>query len=177
VKIVIVGCGRVGAAAAELWDAAGHEVVILDVVTRAFDRLPSTFRGSSIRGDGTDEDVLRRSGAEGADVFLAMTEGDNRNIMAAQVAVEALGVRTVIAKINDPVRATAYAEIGIATLCRTGLMVDAINAQIGLPPSGLPGMQDSTGHHHAGSGHAAAAVTPDASGAATATAVTTQSEA
>ncbi len=152
-KIVIVGCGRVGASAAELWDAAGHEVVILDISTSAFERLPPTFGGSAIRGDGTDEDVLRRAGVEGADVFLTLTEGDNRNIMAAQVAAEALGVGRVIAKINDPVRANAYAEIGIATLCRTGLMLDAIDAEIGLPPSGLPGLQPSIGNRHPGGEH------------------------
>lgn len=157
-KIVIVGCGRVGASAAELWDRAGHEVVILDILTPAFERLPSSFGGTAVRGDGTDEDVLRRAGVEGADVFLALTEGDNRNIMAAQVAAETLGVDNVIAKINDPVRANAYAEIGIATLCRTGMMVDALDAHLGLPPSGLPGMQPSSGHHHAGGDHDPSAV-------------------
>ena len=111
-KIVIVGCGRVGASTAELYDRAGHEVVVLDSSTSAFDRLPASFRGTALRGDGTDEDVLRRAGAEGADVFLALTEGDNRNIMAAQLANEALGIERVIAKINDPVRSTAYAELG-----------------------------------------------------------------
>ena len=146
-KIVIVGCGRVGASAAEIWDSAGHEVVILDIATRAFERLPSSFGGEAIRGDGTDEDVLRRAGAQGADVFLALTEGDNRNIMAAQLASEALGVAKVIAKINDPLRATAYAEIGVATLCRTGLMLDAVNAHLGVEPSGLPGLlAPSSGH-------------------------------
>ena len=149
-KIVIVGCGRVGASAAEMWDTAGHEVVILDIVTRAFERLPSTFGGQAIRGDGTDEDVLRRAGAEGADVFLALTEGDNRNIMAAQLASEALAVTNVIAKINDPLRATAYAEIGIATLCRTGLMLDAVNAHLGAEPSGLPGLLAPIGAHPPG---------------------------
>jgi hypothetical protein len=73
--------------------------------------------------------------------------------MATQVAAEALGVENVIAKINDPLRATAYAEIGISTLCRTGLMVDALNAHIGFPPSGLTGMQPSQGHHHPGGEH------------------------
>ena len=146
-KIVIVGCGRVGASSAEFYDRAGHEVVILDSSTSAFDRLPTSFHGTAIRGDGTDEDVLRRAGAEGADVFLAVTEGDNRNVMAAQLANEALGIERVIAKINDPVRSTAYAELGIATLCRTGLMLDAINDYLGLPVSGLPGMLEPTGHH------------------------------
>jgi trk system potassium uptake protein TrkA len=152
-KIVIVGCGRVGASAAELWDKAGHEVIVLDISTRAFERLPSGFGGTAVRGDGTDEDVLRRAGAEGADIFLALTEGDNRNVMAAQLAVEAFGVQRVIAKINDPVRAAAYAELGIATLCRTGLMVDAVNAHLGFPSSGLAGMLDASGHHPGGDHH------------------------
>lgn len=170
-NIVIVGCGRVGAALAETFDRAGHRVVILDVSTRAFDRLPGSFGGEAIRGDGTDEDVLRRAGAEDADLFISLTEGDNRNIMAAQLAAEAFKARRVIAKINDPVRATAYAELGIATLCRTGLMMDAINAYLGIPPSGLAGMLAPTGfhpggehHHHEASGTpvAAAAVQPAA---------------
>ena len=147
-KIIIVGCGRVGASVADAYDRGGHEVVILDISTSAFDRLPSSFGGRALRGDGTDEDVLRRAGAEGSDLFLSMTEGDNRNIMAAQLANEALGIDRVIAKINDPLRAKAYAELGIATLCRTGLMADAINAYLGLPASGLPGMVASSGHHH-----------------------------
>jgi trk system potassium uptake protein TrkA len=147
VKIVIVGCGRVGASSAEFYDRAGHEVLVLDSSTSAFDRLPTSFGGTAIRGDGTDEDVLRRAGADGADVFLALTEGDNRNIMAAQLANEALGIERVIAKINDPLRSTAYAELGIATLCRTGLMLDAINDYLDLPASELPGMLEPTGHH------------------------------
>lgn len=147
-KIVIVGCGRVGASAAEAYDRTGHEVVILDIVTSAFDRLPLTFHGQAIRGDGTDEDVLRRVGAQGADVFIAVTEGDNRNIMAAELANEALGVPRIIAKVNDPVRAKAYAELGIATICRTGLMMDAMDRYLGLPPTGLPGILAPAGHHH-----------------------------
>jgi trk system potassium uptake protein TrkA len=147
VKIVIIGCGRVGASAADNYDRAGHEVIVLDSFTAAFDRLPSTFGGRAIRGDGTDEDVLRRAGAESADIFLALTEGDNRNIMAAQLAVEALDARRVIAKINDPLRADAYAELGIATVCRTGLVVDAMNSYLGLPVSGLPGLLPPSGHH------------------------------
>jgi trk system potassium uptake protein TrkA len=144
----------VGASCAELWDKGGHEVVILDVSTRAFERLPSTFGGSAVRGDGTDEDVLRRAGAEDADVFVALTEGDNRNVMSAQLAVEAFEIARVIAKINDPVRAAAYAELGIATICRTGLMVDAMNAHLGFQPSGLSGMLAPTGIHPGGEHHA-----------------------
>jgi hypothetical protein len=67
--------------------------------------------------------------------------------MSAQLAVEALGIPRVVAKINDPVRATAYAELGIATLCRTGLMLDAVNAHLGLPLSGIAGMLAASGTH------------------------------
>ena len=149
-KIVIVGAGRVGAVLAGDFDASGHEVIVIDLSTQAFDRLPSSFGGDAVRGDGTDEDVLRRAGAEGADVFIAMTEGDNRNVMAAQLAHEALGVRQVIAKINDPVRAEAYADLGIATLCRTNLMSDAINVFLDLPVPSRPGVLAPTGSHPGG---------------------------
>jgi trk system potassium uptake protein TrkA len=148
VKIVIVGCGRVGAVIAESLDHDGHEVLILDHSTRAFDRLPSDFGGQAIRGDGTDEDVLRRAGAVGADVLLALTEGDNRNVMAAQVAVENLAIPKAMAKVNDPVRAAAYAELGISTICRTTMLSDAIEGFLGLPRSGVPSVIPAVGGGH-----------------------------
>ncbi len=147
-KFVIVGCGRVGAALAEAFDNAGHEVVIVDLSTRAFDRLSDEFKGQAIRGDGTDEDVLRRAGAEGADVLLALTEGDNRNVMAAQVAAERLSVGKIVAKINDPVRAAAYAELGIATVCRTTMLTDAILGFLSLGPTGMPSVISAVPHVH-----------------------------
>jgi trk system potassium uptake protein len=153
VKTVIVGCGRVGAVLADSFDRAGHEVIIIDPVTRAFDRLPSGFGGTALRGDGTDEDTLRRAGAEDADIFIALTEGDNRNVMAAQVALEALGAKRVIAKINDPVRAEAYADLGIATLCRTTMMADAVSGFLGFPVSGRTGIFAPTGSHPGGEDH------------------------
>ena len=152
-KTVIVGCGRVGAVLASSFDQAGHEVIILDLTSRAFDRLPSNFKGTALRGDGTDEDILRRAGAEDADIFIAMTEGDNRNVMAAQLAQEALGAKRVIAKINDPLRADAYADLGIAALCRTNLMADAVHAYLDLPVSGRKGILEPTGSHPGGEHH------------------------
>ncbi len=161
-KIVIVGAGRVGAVLAEAYDTDGHNVVVMDLSTRAFDRLPAEFRGSAIRGDGTDEDTLRRAGAADADVFLALTEGDNRNIMAAQLATEKLGIAKVVAKINDPVRAAAYADLGIATMCRTTMQADAISAFLGLGALGLPGVIPPTGSHHDDHDHAPLAAAVDA---------------
>jgi trk system potassium uptake protein len=153
VKFVIVGCGRVGAALAEAFDNAGHEVVILDTSTRAFDKLSDEFKGQAIRGDGTDEDVLRKAGVVGADVLLALTEGDNRNVMAAQVAAEKLAVGKTIAKINDPVRAAAYAELGIATVCRTTMLTDAVLAYLDLGKTGMPSIIAPVPHvHDAGDG-------------------------
>ena len=147
-KLVIVGCGRVGAALAEAFDNAGHEVVILDTSTLAFDRLSGEFKGQAIRGDGTDEDVLRKAGAERADALLALTEGDNRNVMAAQVAMEKLSVGKALAKINDPVRAAAYAELGIATVCRTTMLTDAILAFMTLRATGMPSVIAPVPHLH-----------------------------
>jgi trk system potassium uptake protein TrkA len=147
-RAVIVGCGRVGATMAQVLDVAGHEVTIVDLLTRSFDRLPATFGGNAIRGDGTDEDTLRRAGAEGTDLFLALTEGDNRNVMAAQLAVEALGIGRVFAKVNDPVRAQAYAELGIGTICRTTMMTDALLGVLGQAGSGEPSIREAEGHSH-----------------------------
>lgn len=148
-KFVIVGCGRVGAALAEAFDNAGHEVVIIDLSTRAFDRLSDEFKGQAVRGDGTDEDVLRRAGADGADYLLALTEGDNRNVMSAQVAMEKLSIGKVVAKINDPVRAAAYAELGIATICRTTMLTDAILGFLNLGDTGMPSVIAPVPHVHA----------------------------
>ncbi len=148
-KVVIVGCGRVGAALAEAFDNGGNEVIVVDTSTRAFDRLSGEFKGQAIRGDGTDEDVLRKAGAEGAEAFLALTEGDNRNVMAAQVAMEKLSVGKALAKINDPVRAAAYAELGIATVCRTTMLSDAILAFLSQRPTGMPSVIAPVPHVHA----------------------------
>jgi trk system potassium uptake protein len=153
VKTVIVGCGRVGSVLADSFDRAGHQVIVLDLKTTAFNRLPGTFRGAAVRGDGTDEDTLRRAGAESADLFIAMTEGDNRNVMSAQLAIEALDAKQVIAKINDPLRASAYAELGIATLCRTNLMASAVSDFLGLGLSFGPGLSAPTGQHPGGEHH------------------------
>ena len=158
-KVVIVGCGRTGAMLAEVLDATGHEVLIMDVRSSAFARLPHSFKGEAVRGDGTDEGILRRAGATGADVFLTLTEGDNRNIMAAQLARESLGAGRVFAKVNDPVRAQAYAELGIGTVCRTTMITDVLLGAIGEPATGTPSLFDGQGYDRGG-GSPLAAATP-----------------
>jgi trk system potassium uptake protein TrkA len=96
-RTIIVGCGRVGAGIAGRLADAGDDVTVIDLRTDAFDRLPEGFPGDAVRADGTDEDVLRRIGIEGSDRFFALTEGDNRIILAALLAAETFGVPFVVA--------------------------------------------------------------------------------
>jgi trk system potassium uptake protein len=148
VRAVIVGCGRVGAGLAERLARAGHDVTVVDIDTEAFTRLEPDFPGQAIRADGTDEDVLRRVGTQDAEWFFALTEGDNRNAFAAQLAAETFGVQNVVAKINDPVRAEAYTMLGLSTICRTRLLVDALATHTGLPADpGAAGVRVAEGHH------------------------------
>jgi trk system potassium uptake protein len=147
-RVVIVGCGRVGAGLAERMAREGHDVTICDINSEAFSKLEPDFPGQAVRADGTEEDVLRRLGTDGADYFFALTEGDNRNVLAAQLASETFGVERVVAKINDPVRAEAYTMLGLATICRTRLLVDALAQYAGLPADpGASGVRDVERHH------------------------------
>jgi trk system potassium uptake protein TrkA len=118
-KLVIVGCGRVGAMAARALAKAGHQVTVVDIDRKAFDRLGTDFTGDMVLGNGIDEDVLRRAGIEGADGFASMTNGDNRNIMAAQIAREIFKVPRVITRIYDPIREDVFRELGLDTVSPT----------------------------------------------------------
>ncbi len=118
-KAIIMGCGRVGSRLANVLDAEGHDVTVIDLNVRSFRRLRQDFTGSTVLGTGIDEDVLRRAGVEQADVFVATTEGDNRNIMSAQIAQKVFDVPTVIARIYDPGRADIFDKLGVKTYCPT----------------------------------------------------------
>jgi trk system potassium uptake protein len=118
-KLVIVGCGRVGAMAAVALSKAGHQVTVIDINRRAFDRLGPDFNGEMVLGNGIDEDVLRQAGIETADGFASLTNGDNRNIMAAQIAREIFKVPRVITRIYDPMRQDVFSELGLDTVCPT----------------------------------------------------------
>jgi trk system potassium uptake protein TrkA len=119
VKAVIMGCGRVGARIAGLLDHSGNSVTVIDTDSRAFRRLPAGFGGETVIGTGIDEDVLRRAGIEDADAFIAVTNGDNRNIMASQVARLVFEVPEVVCRIYDPVREETYRRLGLTTVCPT----------------------------------------------------------
>ncbi|MFL5735584.1 MAG: potassium channel family protein [Chloroflexia bacterium] len=121
-KVVILGSGRVGARLATMMDRNGHDVSIIDSNPDSFRRLPETFGGETVLGTGIDVDVLKSAGIEKADAFAAVTNGDNTNIMATQIAKEIFGVKKVLARIYDPGREGLYHELGLETVCPTTLI-------------------------------------------------------
>jgi trk system potassium uptake protein TrkA len=127
-QILILGCGRVGSTLAKMLSGEGHDVTVMDQTSDAFRRLGTKFTGKRVVGQGTDADTLRGAGIETADVFVSVTQGDNTNIMAAQIAKIVFKVPTVLTRIYDPSRAEAYSQMGIYTICTTsiaaGLMRD-----------------------------------------------------
>ena len=127
---VIVGCGRVGARLATSLDASGHRVGIVDLKAAAFQRLPQDFGGLTIIGTGIDEDILRAAGIEDAEVFIAVTNGDNTNIMAAQLAQTIFNIPSATARIYDPVREETYRRMGIHTICPTTTISSLILSSI-----------------------------------------------
>src|SRR5215831_12876345 len=129
-NVVIVGCGRVGATLAGILDAEGHDVTIIDTERASFAHLPAAYKGATFLGNGSDIDVLRQNGIGKADAFLSLTQGDNRNLMAAQIAKEIFGVKRVLAKVNDPIRSEIYREKGITTVSRTTILAVLLHAML-----------------------------------------------
>ena len=118
-RVLIMGCGRVGAALATALDQEGHEVTVLDLDANQFRRLPVDFRGTSVVGNGIDQDTLRRAGIEHVDAFAVVTQGDNRNFMAAQIAKHIFNVPKVVCRIYDPIREELYHSMGLETISPT----------------------------------------------------------
>jgi len=121
-----MGCGRVGAELATRLDHQGHQVTVLDINPDAFRRLPPDFKGRRVVGNGVDQDVLRRVGVGEADAFVAVTQGDNRNIMAAQMAKFIFGVPKVMCRIYDPARQEIYRSLGLETVSPTRITVEML---------------------------------------------------
>ncbi len=118
-RYLIVGCGRVGSTLAKLLDADGHEVIVVDEDPNAFKRLGTKFKGHVVVGTGIDYDVLKHAGAAQAGGFVAVTNGDNRNVMAALIAQRMFHIKKIVARIYDPTRGMMYRELGIDTVCPT----------------------------------------------------------
>jgi trk system potassium uptake protein TrkA len=118
-KILIMGCGRTGAQLATMLDADGHQVTILDTNDFSFRRLTPDFKGTALVGDGTSDDTLVKAGIKEVDAFVAVTQGDNRNVMAAQIARHIFKVPKVMLRIYDPLRRELYTKLGFETFSPT----------------------------------------------------------
>jgi len=129
-KVVIMGCGRVGGRLAGLLDDEGHKVAILDLDDYSFRRLPPEFGGTALVGNGTDEDALKKAGIEKADAFIALTQGDNRNIMACQIAKHIFNVPRVLCRTYDPLRRELFGSLGIETFSPTTIFAQMIKEQL-----------------------------------------------
>ena len=139
-KIVIMGCGRVGSALAARLSEEGNDVTVLDVRADAFRRLPSNFKGKKHIGNGIDQDVLERIGLSEADAFIAVTQGDNRNVLATQVAKHIFGVPRTLCRIYDPIREEMYRGLGLETISPT---VMGANILHGLLSEGSPAGEEA----------------------------------
>ena len=136
-KVVIMGCGRVGAMLASMLDQEGHDVTVLDTQSDAFRRLPAEFGGKRQVGNGIDQDTLAKIGVGEADAFIAVTQGDNRNVMATQIAKHLFGVPRALCRIYDPIREEIYRGLGLETISPTivgaQLLKDTLERKHGAP--------------------------------------------
>ena len=129
-KVLIMGCGRVGAQLAALLDEGGHKVTIIDTDAYSFRRLPPTFKGTALLGNGIDQGALKRAGIEEADAFLALTQGDNRNVMAAQIAKHIFNVPRVVCRIYDPLRQELYSDLGLESISPTTVFAHILKERL-----------------------------------------------
>ena len=129
-KVIIMGCGRVGARLAALLDAEGHDITVLDTDSYSFRRLPQTFGGTALFGSGTNIDTLKKAGIEETDIFVALTQGDNRNVMSCQIAKHIFNVPRVVCRIYDPLREEMYSTLGLETISPTVVFAQLLKEKL-----------------------------------------------
>jgi trk system potassium uptake protein TrkA len=125
-KAVVIGCGRVGSASAKALQAEGWDVTAVDEKEEALQRLGEGWTGGFVVGHGMDSDVLRAAGIEDADAVVVATDGDNTNLVVAQIAQKRFGVANVVVRVLDPARATFYDTLGLRTICPTSRAIRAL---------------------------------------------------
>jgi trk system potassium uptake protein len=118
-RVIIMGCGRVGSELSNELIADGHDVAVIDKNPEAFHRYPPGDGAGTVVGLGFDRDVLEEAGIKDADAFVAVSSGDNSNIVSARVALENYHVPKVVARIYDPRRADIYERLNIPTVATT----------------------------------------------------------
>ncbi len=140
-----MGCGRVGSSIAHTLDDSGHSVAVIDQDPESFRKLGPTFTGRTVVGVGFDRDTLREAGIDKADAFVAVSSGDNSNIVSARVARETFGIDKVVARIYDPRRAEIYQRLGIPTVATVRWTADQMLRRI-LPEAMHEEYRDPSGH-------------------------------
>jgi trk system potassium uptake protein TrkA len=125
-----MGCGRVGAQLATLLDKEGHHVTAIDMDAYSFRRLPPDFGGNALIGSGVNEDDLKKAGIEEADAFVAVTQGDNRNVMASQIAKHVFNVPKVVCRIYDPLRRDIYSLLGLEAISPTTVFAQMLKEKL-----------------------------------------------
>ena len=146
-KVVIIGCGRVGSGLANELSDEGHDVVVIDKLQRAFRRLNPGYSGRTIVGSGFDRDALAAAGAHDADALAAVTSGDNSNILCARIARENYQIANVVARIYDPRRAEIYQRLGIPTVATVTWTIDQVRRWL-LPSNAPASWSDASGTLH-----------------------------
>jgi trk system potassium uptake protein TrkA len=126
-KLIVIGCGRVGSTIAKRFASEGWEVTAVDEKETALSRLGEDWTGGFIVGHGMDTNVLREAGIEDADAVVVATDGDNTNLVIGQVAQKRFGIDCTVVRILDPARADFYRERGLRTICPTSTAIDALS--------------------------------------------------
>jgi trk system potassium uptake protein TrkA len=129
-KVIVIGCGRVGSAIAKQLDREGWDVVAVDEKEEALSRLGEEWGGGFVVGHGMDVAVLRRAGIEDADAVAVATDGDNTNLVVAQVVQKRFGIDCVVVRVLDPARADFYASRGLRTVCPTSKAIEVLTEQV-----------------------------------------------
>jgi len=126
VKVLVIGCGRVGSAVALELDRRGWEVTAVDEKEDALQRLGENWSGGFVVGHGMDTDVLNAAGIETADAVVVATDGDNTNLVIGQLAKKRFGIETTVVRILDPNRAALYKKLGLWTVSPTSTAIDTL---------------------------------------------------
>ena len=142
-KVIIIGCGRVGSAIAQNLVARGRDVVVIDRDPDSLLRLGGDdYHGDFLVGEALDSELLERAGIQNAEAFIASTDDDNANIVIAQIALRRYRVKTVIVRLFDPDKAEFYSRRGMQVVCPT---VRAISEMIGAVEAAVPGLDEADG--------------------------------
>ena len=126
-KLIVIGCGRVGSTIAKRFAAEGWDVTAVDEKEAALNRLGEDWSGGFVVGHGMDTAVLRAAGIEEADAVVVSTDGDNTNLVIGQVAQKRFGIDCTVVRILDPARADFYRERGLRTISPTSTAIDALS--------------------------------------------------